>query len=142
MAFDPLRTIPGDSEREERSRGAGIAEIADRPAGAEAADLSSWMKSPHRIAVDGKGYVWRAYTNEDFWSMAPTNPDNSPIPQPVTYYVPEAEVTELREALTKLVDLHHRMLSNSKKHDPESREWFECDCLTCAAVQHALRKEN
>lgn len=54
-----------------------------------AGDLSSWMETPHRLAVDGKGYVWRAYTDEEFWSMAPTNPDNSPIPEPITYYVPE-----------------------------------------------------
>jgi hypothetical protein len=47
------------------------------------------MRTPHRLAVDAKGYVWRAYTDEEFWSMAPVNPDNSPIPQPVTYYVPE-----------------------------------------------------
>lgn len=54
----------------------------------EASDLSSWMKNPHYIAVDAKGYVWRAYTDEKYWSMAPVNPDNSPIPEPITYYKP------------------------------------------------------
>jgi len=49
-----------------------------------AADLSSWLRHPHRIAVDAKGYVWRAFP--DMWSMAPVNPDNSAIPQPVTFY--------------------------------------------------------
>lgn len=56
----------------------------------EAGDLSSWLKHPHRIAVDGKGYVWRAY-EDDEWSMAPVNPDNSPIPEPITYYISEKE---------------------------------------------------
>ena len=64
--------------------------------GQEAGDLSSWMDTPHRIAVDAKGYVWRAYTDKEFWSMAPTNPDNSPIPEPITYYVPEREVEDAR----------------------------------------------
>lgn len=58
--------------------------VPPKPEPAEAADLSSWMRHPHRIAVDGKGYVWRAYP--DMWSMAPVNPDNSPIPQPVRFY--------------------------------------------------------
>jgi uncharacterized small protein (DUF1192 family) len=38
------------------------------------------------LAVDARGYVWRVY--EEHWSMAPSNPDNEPIPQPVTYYAP------------------------------------------------------
>ena len=54
----------------------------------ETGDLSSWMGTPHTIAVDAKGYVWRAYRDEEFWSMAPVNPDNSPIPSPLTHYVP------------------------------------------------------
>lgn len=48
-------------------------------------DMSSWTKHRHLLVVDGKGYVWRAFT-DGTWSMAPTNPDNSPIPQPITYY--------------------------------------------------------
>ena len=46
------------------------------------------MINPHLIAVDAKGYVWRAYAEGVFWSMAPTNSDNSPIPEPITYYAP------------------------------------------------------
>jgi hypothetical protein len=46
------------------------------------------MRSPHLLAVDANGYVWRAYLNEGYWSMAPVNPDNSPIPEPITYYAP------------------------------------------------------
>lgn len=42
---------------------------------------------PDRIAVDAKGYGWRVWDDEDHWSMVPTNPDNSPIPQPVTWFV-------------------------------------------------------
>lgn len=41
------------------------------------------MKPP-RIAVDGLGYYWRVYPTH--WSMCPVNPDNNPIPEPVTYY--------------------------------------------------------
>lgn len=44
---------------------------------------------PDRIAVDAKGYGWRVWNGSDFWSMVPTNPDNSPIPRPVTWFVPE-----------------------------------------------------
>jgi YD repeat-containing protein len=41
---------------------------------------------PPRLAVDAKGYVWRVY-DDGHWSMAPSNPDNSPVPEPITYYV-------------------------------------------------------
>lgn len=41
---------------------------------------------PPRLAVDGRGFVWRVY-NDGHWSMAPSNPDNNPVPEPVTYYV-------------------------------------------------------
>lgn len=42
---------------------------------------------PDRIAIDAKGYGWRQWDDEEMWSMVPTNPDNSPIPQPVTWFV-------------------------------------------------------
>lgn len=42
-----------------------------------------------RLAVDAEGYVWW-HLEEGHWSMARTNPDNSPIPQPVTYYEPRS----------------------------------------------------
>lgn len=45
---------------------------------------------PPLLAVDANGYCWRAYA-DDYWSMCPVNPDNSPIPRPVTYYVPVTE---------------------------------------------------
>ncbi len=54
-----------------------------------------------RLAVDAKGYVWRVF--EDAWSMAPSNPDNSPIPEPVRYYVPQEENDRLREALKRVM---------------------------------------
>jgi hypothetical protein len=41
---------------------------------------------PPRLAVDANGYVWRVY--DEFWSMCPVNPDNSPVPEPVTFYEP------------------------------------------------------
>jgi hypothetical protein len=47
---------------------------------------------PPRLAVDAEGYVWRVYP--EYWSMCPVNPDNEPVPEPVTYYelVEPAEV--------------------------------------------------
>lgn len=73
---------------------------------AESADLSGWTKEPHKIAVDGKGYVWRMYTSgalNNTRSMAPVNSDNSPIPEPITYYVPEASLLQAkREVLERL----------------------------------------
>lgn len=45
---------------------------------------------PDRIAIDAHGYGWRVWDGEDHWSMVPQNPDNSPVPQPVTWFVPAA----------------------------------------------------
>lgn len=42
---------------------------------------------PDRIAVDAKGFGWRVWDDSEIWSMVPVNPDNSPIPQPVTWFV-------------------------------------------------------
>jgi hypothetical protein len=39
------------------------------------------------------------------------------------------------EALRKLADLHHRTLVNSKLHDPENRDWTECECKSCRLAQ-------
>ena len=41
-----------------------------------------------KLAVDADGFCWRVF-EDGTWSMARTNPDNSPIPQPVTYYTPK-----------------------------------------------------
>lgn len=50
---------------------------------------------PPRLAVDAEGYCWRVWP--DSWSMARINPDNSPIPEPVTFYVPESAVAAARQ---------------------------------------------
>lgn len=42
---------------------------------------------PKRILVDADGYVWRDF-GEGFLSMAPSNPDNEPLPEPVAVYMP------------------------------------------------------
>jgi hypothetical protein len=42
---------------------------------------------PNRILVDAAGYVWRDF-GEGYLSMAPSNPDNEPLPEPVTVYLP------------------------------------------------------
>lgn len=50
------------------------------------------------IAVDAMGYCWRVFPGE-FWSMCPVNPDNSPIPRPLTFYMP----TQLDENQVQLL---------------------------------------
>lgn len=52
------------------------------------------FRVPDRIAIDALGYGWRAWDDDPlFVSMVPQNPDNSPIPQPLTWFVrvPERE---------------------------------------------------
>jgi hypothetical protein len=46
--------------------------------------------------VDGNGYVWRVYPpgthgDEGYFSMCPVNPDNRPVPEPITYYHPQPQ---------------------------------------------------
>lgn len=72
---------------------------------------------PDRIAVDAKGYGWRVWNGSDYWSMVPTNPDNSPIPQPVTWFVPEAEVERLRGLLPEVERLRALLV--------DCRDWFD-----------------
>lgn len=61
---------------------------------------------PDRIAVDAQGFGWRVWDYVDHWSMVPTNPDNEPIPEPLTWFVrlpdPEfvASVVERLDMLT------------------------------------------
>lgn len=47
-----------------------------------------------------------------------------------------ARVTE--KALVELTDLHHRTLTNSRLHNPQSQEWFNCTCLTCLKTASLL----
>jgi hypothetical protein len=54
--------------------------------------IPSFDPKPPRLAVDANGYVWRVY--DEYWSMCPVNPDNSPIPQPVTFYDPASAASE------------------------------------------------
>lgn len=44
------------------------------------------MTLPDAVAIDANGYWWRVWGEDPAWSMVPTNPDNSPIPEPVTFY--------------------------------------------------------
>lgn len=59
---------------------------------------------PTRLCIDGEGYAWMLHDDqpelEGMWSMARINPDNSPIPEPKTFYIPvdpnEPHVIEFR----------------------------------------------
>lgn len=46
---------------------------------------------PDRIAIDAHGYGWRVWDDQEMWSMVPQNPDNEPIPEPLTWFVREDE---------------------------------------------------
>lgn len=52
----------------------------------------------YRLAVDADGFVWYVLDNGMF-SMARINPDNSPIPHPVTYFDPAEDYND-HEPLT------------------------------------------
>ena len=41
---------------------------------------------PSRLLIDADGYVWRDYGTH--LSMAPSNPDNEPLAEPIHAYVP------------------------------------------------------
>ncbi len=61
----------------------------------EAADLGP-NAVPDRIAIDAKGYGWRQWDEHpDMWSMVPQNPDNSPIPKPLTWFIPQASLVQV-----------------------------------------------
>lgn len=53
---------------------------------------------------------------------------------------PPTEATRMstEDALVYLVDRHHRTLTGSRKHDPENRDWTDCECKTCEKVRHVL----
>lgn len=51
---------------------------------------------PPKLAIDARGFVWRVY--DTHWSMAPSNPDNQPIPGPMAYYVLVSERLSYAEA--------------------------------------------
>lgn len=44
---------------------------------------------PDRIGIDAAGFGWRAWNDVGHLSTVPQNPDNEPIPSPVTWFVPE-----------------------------------------------------
>lgn len=47
----------------------------------------------------------------------------------------------LTTALLHLVDVHHRTLTGSRKHNAENIDWPECDCKTCSMVRDLLPDE-
>lgn len=76
----------GDTEQaSEREYLEGLRREDKFPDADEAQALGSGM--PDRIAIDAKGFGWRVWDHSDYWSMVPQNPDNSPVPEPLTWFV-------------------------------------------------------
>lgn len=71
-----------------------------------------------RLAVDADGFVWWHHA-DGTWSMARTNPDNSPIPQPVTYFVPTEEMADLRAELLEAKEARDHFESIGAAHRAE-----------------------
>jgi hypothetical protein len=63
-------------------------------------------------------------------------------PRPEHQDPPPSRPTErelaLEGALIDLIDLHHRTVAASKKHDPKAREFWDCDCGTCASTMRVI----
>lgn len=47
---------------------------------------------------------------------------------------------ELLTELIRLIDLHHRTLEGSRLHNPEIKEWWECECKTCSKVKEVISR--
>jgi hypothetical protein len=60
-------------------------------------NASTSAEPGYHLAVDAEGYCWRVFP-DGTWSMARINPDNSPIPQPVTHFEPLDRLMRAREA--------------------------------------------
>lgn len=52
--------------------------------------------------------------------------------------VSSTRIRQLEETLRHIIDVHHRTLTPSSWHDPENREWTQCDCNTCKKVKELL----
>jgi hypothetical protein len=76
---------------------------------------------PDRIAIDAHGYGWRVWDDQETWSMVPQNPDNEPIPEPLTWFVrgdsASPEVERLRDALQRIADV------DTAEDSPNSAGW-------------------
>jgi hypothetical protein len=98
---------------------------------------------PDRIAIDGNGFGWRVWDDSEMWSMVPQNPDNSPIPLPVTWFVrveddppgPEGGDTEAQNCDSDVCAICEEIycpgceLANVEKvMVPILRTWFAYDC--------------
>ena len=97
-AHGPVSQAIADAEQ----RGYDAATLAFRPS----ADMETLRG--RRLAVDADGYVWWVNA-DDTWSMVWTNQDNTPIPQPVTYYEParpSADTEKLFERVRRLIVDH------------------------------------
>lgn len=98
-------------------------------------------ESEYRIAVDAKGYWWRVFP--DGWlSMVPTKPDGCPIPHPLTFYVPEEALSQLREALES-DDVKAQLIEVATNQIPQSsivlRTRYERKDVAADVVKAILR---
>ena len=87
----------------------------------DSAEAEQPVYLPPKIAVDGKGFYWRCVSDE-MWSMCPTNPDNSPTPEPITYYVPESELTEVRSLMRTFEKAWHEQERLTDERDRQLAE--------------------
>lgn len=74
---------------------------------------------PDRIAIDANGFGWRVWNDAEHWSMVPTNPDNSPIPQPVTWFVNAATrpLAEIERRLQERLSMAREVLDREGHGD-------------------------
>jgi hypothetical protein len=47
----------------------------------------------------------------------------------------ERQLAGAVEALRRLAEIHHGTLTPSRLHDPENRDWTECECKSCRLAQ-------
>lgn len=116
--------------------------------GFESSSTSSAGRDTHppKMAVDADGYCWRVYPTH--WSMCPVNPDNEPVPDPVTFYVPEPEIESLFSALASVEMLNEgaedamkRWAASGEHHDAHKALRIQVD-NTRKVIEAALRREG
>jgi hypothetical protein len=100
--FGPVLGEPaGDEVGSADSSAAGVDGAGDAPGHHEPVGERQGRQPalPTRLLVDAAGFVWRDF-GEDWVSGCPFNPDNEPLPGPITVYVPQAGEHQTQETAT------------------------------------------